>query len=497
MAAFRVNSENKLGIETLGTFIDERYAPWAREHVGNDAATRLKTDFAGWLSEPLTELSAWRIESWRRDQRDALTQPQIVRRQLLALDSCLSKAAEWLLIERNPVQDVSLEADTHYIIELFAGGIGQGYLREGWEAIGVNWTWTLGHRAVLELPPISGEADYVLKMYIAGIYKGNPQRLIVGVNGMAVGIILCRGPASFEFLVPAGALNSRDPIDVVLDIPDACQPVDDAGSTDKGFLGIRVAKIELQPLTRSQQKAHMQSPAADDLPGVLEQRAALQEMAGLGFNCEFGLVQRHVGAEPMSLFRWSNAPIDKLIEGLEKRFAGLTARDALEVIVNSEGKFVVEDKVYGFRHHTFVSALQAGALERVQRNEYVRIGILCKTLLEDLRERKKLFVYHDAGASNLEDIRRLVRALQIYGNNTLLWIVGTPTTAQIGETRQIERGLIQGYVSGFQTGPIMPGSPHLPSWIKVACRAHQIWSKNKETQEQLRMEKQLQKIRNQ
>jgi hypothetical protein len=492
-----VNSEAKLAVETLGTFIDERYAPWVREHVGDDAAARLKTDFAGWLSEPLTALSAWRIETWRRDQVDSVAQPLIVSRQLQALGSCLSKAAEWQLIERNPLQDVSSEADTDYFIELFGGGVGQGYLREGWAAIGVNWTWTLGHRAVLELPPISGEADYVLKMHIAGIYQGHPQRLIVAVNDMAVGLILCRGPSSFEFLVPAGALNSRDRIDVVLEIPDARPPVDHEARADGRFLGFRVAKIEFRPITRSQQETQVQMPASDNLPGVLEQRAALQEMTSLGFNCEFGLVQRYVGAEPMSLLRWSNAPIDKVIAGLEKRFAGLNARDALEVKVNSDGKFVVEDKVYGFRHHTFVSALQGGALERVQRNEYVRVGILCKTLLEDLRERKKLFVYHDADESKLADIRTLVRALQIYGNNTLLWIAGAPTAAQIGETRLIERGLIQGYVSGFQEAPIKPVSPHLFSWIKVACRAHQIWSKNKETQEQLRMEKQLQKIRRQ
>jgi hypothetical protein len=139
----------------------------------------------------------------------------------------------------------------------------------------------------------------------------------------------------------------------------------------------------------------------------------------------------------------------------------------------------------------FVFASKGGVLERVLRNEYLRVGLLSKTLLEELREHKKLFAYHDAGASKLEDIRRLLRALQAYGNNTLLWIVGAPETAQIGETRQIERGLIRGYVSGFQEGPITPLSPHRPSWVQVACRAHQIWSMTKESQEQFRLDKQL------
>ncbi len=148
--------------------------------------------------------------------------------------------------------------------------------------------------------------------------------------------------------------------------------------------------------------------------------------------------------------------------------------------------------MFGTLHHTFVYAFQGGVLERVQKNEYIRVGVLCKALLEELRDHNKLFVYHDAGASELADIRRLVLALRKYGNNTLLWIVGAPTAEQIGETRQIEPGLIQGYVSGFQTGPINPISPHLQSWVKVACRAHQIWTRAKDTQQKTRLKKQLQ-----
>lgn len=70
---------------------------------------------------------------------------------------------------------------------------------------------------------------------------GSPQRLFVDVNETTVGILLCRGPASYEFFVPACAVTPQNRIDVV----------------------------------------------------------------SLGFNCEFGFAQRYVGAEPMSLFRWS------------------------------------------------------------------------------------------------------------------------------------------------------------------------------------------------
>lgn len=483
-----MSSEAKLAVETLGTFIEERYAPWAREHGGDNAADQLKADFPHWLSEPLATLTAWDIESWRRDQLDSRVQPLIVSGQLQSLDICLSKAVEWFLIERNPLQDVCLDADTDYCIELYASGVGHGYLGEGWDLLGAESTWTLGERAALELPPVSGAADYVLKMQVDGTCMGSPQRLIVAVNETTVGTLLCRGPACYEFFVPACALKSRSRTEVVLTIPDARRPMDHEQSTDNRFLGFRVAKIELRPMIDRRQEKPVQPSAADDLPRVLEQRAALQEIVSLGFNCEFGFVQRYVGAEPMSLFRWSYVPLDKLIEGLEKRFAGLNARESLDVQLTPEGEFVVESKVYGFRHHTFVFDFQGGVRDRVLRNEYLRVGILCKTLLEELHEQKKLFVYHDADASKLGDIRRLVRALQIYGNNTLLWIVGATDAAQIGKTRRIEPGLIRGYVSGFQTGPIYPGSPHRPSWTQVACHAHQIWSSTKDSQEHSRPE---------
>ena len=490
-----MSSEAKLAVgslETFGKFIDEHYAPWAREHVGDDAAARLKLDFAAWLSEPLTNLSAWRIESWRRDQLELVAQPLIISHQLQRLDGCLSKAAEWQLIERNPLLDVSEEVDNDRSVELFGGGVGQGYLREGWARVEVNWTWTSGKRALLEWPAIRGDADHVLQMHIAGVFKGSPQRLSVRVNDTLVGMVLCRGPAAYDFFVPAGVLNSRDRIDVALELPDATRPVDLGESADNRYLGLKVAKFELRPIVKSPLNLQVPLPAADDLPGVLEQRSALLEMAALGFNCEFGFVQRYVGAEPMNLFRWSSVRLDKLIAGLEKRFDGLTARDALDVKINANGEFVVEDKVYGTRHHTFVHAAQGGVIERVQRNEYLRVGVLCKALLEELRDHSKLFVFHDAGASDLADVRELVRALRVYGNNTLLWIVAAPTPAQVGEVRQLEPGLIQGCVSGFQTGPIIPISPHLHSWVKVACRAHKLWTQARDKQRKTRLKKQLQ-----
>src|ERR1700676_5089201 len=57
-------------VSTLGAFIDDRYGPWALEHLrrGDVAVARLKADFEKWLNEPLASFNGWRLESWRRDR---------------------------------------------------------------------------------------------------------------------------------------------------------------------------------------------------------------------------------------------------------------------------------------------------------------------------------------------------------------------------------------------------------------------------------------------
>ena len=116
-------------------------------------------------------------------------------------------------------------------------------------------------------------------------------------------------------------------------------------------------------------------------------------------------------------------------------------------------------------------------LAMVKRGEQLRVAMLTMSLLEEMREQRKLFVYHDADQSTLTEVRRLLAALNRYGANTLLWIVGPKPNARVGEVRWIEPGLIEGTVSGFQrpVNTIVPESVHRPSWLIVACAAYRLW----------------------
>ena len=360
------------------------------------------------------------------------------------------------------------------IVECFTGGTGQDFLREGWSDIGAD-TWTSGRRAEVELPPPEPQSDYSLSIDIAGV-AGRPesevQRIAAVVNDVSIANVVCRGAQHYEFFVSRQLLNSDRRVQIAFDLPDAVRPFDFGHNDDKRFLALRVVRIAFAPFS-----APVIVPLDEHKDGLAQQREALLNVQSLGINCEIGFLQRLVGAEPLGLFRWTFAPLEKLLSALEKDFEGLGAPDTLEIHVDPRSEFIVRDKVYGFQYHSFVFEDKGGTLEEVQRNEYNRLTYLSRTLVEELRAEEKIFAYHDAGESGVDQIRRVVRAINLYGRNTLVWIVPAPSESLIGTAREIEPGMIQAYVSGFQlpVGDVLPTSQHQPSWLRAVVQAYNIW----------------------
>src|SRR3984957_12585351 len=360
------------------------------------------------------------------------------------------------------------------LVECFTGGIGLEFLGEGWSDA-EEATWTVGRRAVLEFPPQASDCDYGLRLEVDGVAGPagrEVQRIGVIVNETHVAEVICRGYRQYEFFVSRQALTPGQPVRVILDLPNAVRPLDFGHNGDIRFLALRLKRVAFVPFTDTRIKPHDQGELR-----LTEQRDALLDIQSLGVNCEVGFVQRLVGAEPLGLFRWTFAPLQKLVPALEKGLEGLGSPNSLEIHVDPRSEFIVRDKIYGFQYHSFVFENKGGTAENVQRNEYNRLSYLSRTLLEEMRAREKLFTYHDAGSSGLEEVRRLVRALGLYSKNTLLWIVPAPNEALVGTSRQIEPGLIQAYVSGFQrpVGNVMPTAEHQPSWLQAILQGHSIW----------------------
>ena len=94
--------------QTLGSFIDEVYATWARSNIKTAESTvaRLKFSFADHLATKLGDITPWQIEKWRSKRLDTGVKAITVNRDLDDLRSSLAKAVAWDLLTANPVTTV-------------------------------------------------------------------------------------------------------------------------------------------------------------------------------------------------------------------------------------------------------------------------------------------------------------------------------------------------------------------------------------------------------
>lgn len=94
---------------TLGTFIDETYAPWLKANRPKSAAgtlERIERHFADWKQRPLTDIDLARVESWKLKRFAARMKPSTVRRDLAALSGVLTRAVKLKKLLANPVHEV-------------------------------------------------------------------------------------------------------------------------------------------------------------------------------------------------------------------------------------------------------------------------------------------------------------------------------------------------------------------------------------------------------
>jgi hypothetical protein len=95
-------------------------------------------------------------------------------------------------------------------------------------------------------------------------------------------------------------------------------------------------------------------------------------------------------------------------------------------------------------------------------------------MLENLDGAEKLFCFHDAGRSDLDQIMPLAAALGRYGPNWLLWVSKAQEGAPAGTAEICGERLIRGYVDQFQ--PLHNvRQPSFDAWIGAVRAAHKLW----------------------
>lgn len=195
------------------------------------------------------------------------------------------------------------------------------------------------------------------------------------------------------------------------------------------------------------------------------------QFESLGENCEFGLVQRRGGAEPLGLLRFSSTPLPKLLSALTARFEGLGRPDKIVVELSSNGReYMISDKTFGLYYHAWVLAGEKPP-EDVHRREIRRLPYLTRKLVEDLTDGEKIFVYRSMVPLSQPQAMKLVQAVRAYGLSTVLWMELADATHPPGTVEVLAPGLMRGRMDRFAPG----ANAHdfsFDCWEKVCRTAH-------------------------
>jgi tetratricopeptide (TPR) repeat protein len=191
----------------------------------------------------------------------------------------------------------------------------------------------------------------------------------------------------------------------------------------------------------------------------------------LGDRCEFGLVQRHFGAEPLSLLRWSQIAPDALVALLSSRFDGVGSEEHAYVTVIGD-EYFAGDRRYFFMH-TFTRVHEMTEA-RMLKTATTRMRFLKNKLLEDLDAGDKIFVYkrHGAEISAAEE-RAIAEAMTLhYPKASLLLVRKADDPKNAGTVENRGPRVYAGFLDKIDLGP-----RHISYavWNTICRRVHADW----------------------
>jgi hypothetical protein len=349
-------------------------------------------------------------------------------------------------------------------------------LRAGWSRPEARFVWSNGTRVELALPRPTDACNLGVLLVFRTFTRDSRlpfQRLEISINGQAIGRLDLAGYIVAEARLPSELLASRQEIELSIDLPKAARPVDFGGSSDRRQLGVsleRVIVFSRRPHRQQERAADRDAGATmgEKIPTPTSLQFDIEHFESLGENCEFGLVQRACGIEPLGLLRFSSTPLPPLLKALRARFAGMGRPEFIDIeVANSGTEYMVFDKRFHFRYHAWVK-LGEQTPEEIHARECRRLPLLVRKLIEDLTEGRKIFVYRGLQPLAEPDARELAAAIGAYGPGTLLWVERADAANPPGSVLRLGPTLLKGHIDRFAP----PEDAHdlsLDCWITI-CR---------------------------
>ncbi len=201
-------------------------------------------------------------------------------------------------------------------------------------------------------------------------------------------------------------------------------------------------------------------------------RALLSGFESLGEDCEFGLLQRRFGAEPLGLFRFADVPLPVLVAALERDLVGIDDPGLLELGFDEmQRTSMVRHRALGFGYILFDRVDPDPAAQAALRlREARRLGFLRRKFLEDVARAGKVWVLKGGQVRDAAQVARLLRWLRARGPAVLLCVdladaAHEPGTVAAGA----EPGLLRAWIDRYAPPEAMQDSS--PLWLDLCQQA--------------------------
>jgi hypothetical protein len=388
-------------------------------------------------------------------------------------------------------------------VELGRGDTGASLLTDGWSQSETGGTWSIRNVSRIMLGRLAAGYDHIVELTVRPFLSAPEvarQTIRAALGSIAIGDATIDQPAILGFRIPGALVTLDGPTVLTLQHRFAARPSDLSSTRDDRWLAVlyekmRVFRVESSPWAA---RATSARPVLDTPPGTYsggvqeepDSRLAdvIQKQLGLspaqlmlrfesiGSNCEFGLVQRRCGAEPLGLLRFSATPLHRLLAGLANGFEGLGETGAIEPQLHgprSPREYMIKEKTYELVYHTFHYEDQMD-IDTVLKQETMRLKYLRRKLLEDLQTGAKILLCKRDPMLSEAEALALLAAVGQHGPNTLLWVVEAEGGQVPGSVEMVTDRLMKGYIDRFAPGE----NAHLLSldcWLQLCANAYAIW----------------------
>jgi hypothetical protein len=194
----------------------------------------------------------------------------------------------------------------------------------------------------------------------------------------------------------------------------------------------------------------------------------IQQFESWGRDCEFGLFQKWLGAEPNDLFRFSNPTPEMLVRLIQSDFAEFGEQFHVELDQQSPRReWFAVDKATGIARHTRIFEGDMSQ-EKVQRTALIWSRLLRAKTVRELAGGQKIYVIKTSQADlNAESVGALAKAVRSKGPGWVLWVEpGKP----VGQCEVLDDGLLRARIDRLCVRSD-ENNFSLAGWLKVVCEA--------------------------